>query len=267
MTPADLEALVGGYHGDPFAHLGPHPEEDGTWIIRAFLPQARRVSALIGDSTVELARTHAEGFFEGHTPARPHRYQFRIETQQNTVEVIEDPYRFGPLLSAYDLFLHGEGTNHEAWHALGSHLVEVDGIVGTRFTVWAPNAEMVSVAGDFNQWDTRRHPMRKRDGGVWEIFLPAIGVGALYKYFVRSAIFGVHGLKCDPYAFAAEKPPKRPPSSGTSRAIRGTTTPGSTAAPTPTRSSRRCRATNSTWKVGATTPTAIRSPIANSPPS
>src|SRR5208337_5520769 len=208
MKPGDLEAIVGGYHGDAFAVLGPQSAPDGGWTLRAFLPQARRVTALFEDGrSVELERLHVEGFFEATLEDNPGRYRFRVETQQDAVEEIEDPYRFGPLLSSFDLHLHAEGTNHEAWHALGAHLVEVDLVPGVRFTVWAPNAEVVCVAGDFNYWDVRRHPMRLRDGGIWEIFLPHIGAGALYKYFVRSKIFGVHSLKCDPYAFATEKPP------------------------------------------------------------
>ncbi|MGC9999301.1 MAG: 1,4-alpha-glucan branching protein GlgB [Bryobacteraceae bacterium] len=210
MKPGDLEAIVGGYHGDPFAVLGPQSTAKGGWTLRAFLPHARSVTALCEDGrSVELERRHAEGFFEAALDRAPGRYRLRVETQQDTVEELEDPYRFGPLLSSFDLHLHAEGTNHEAWHALGAHLVEVDGVPGVRFTVWAPNAEVVSVAGDFNYWDVRRHPMRLRDGGIWEIFLPRVGVGALYKYFVRSKIFGVHSLKCDPYAFATEKPPKQ----------------------------------------------------------
>ena len=210
MTPGDLEAIVGGYHGDPFAILGPHPEDDGTWVVRAFLPYARSVTAICKDGrSLKFERLHDEGLFEAKAKEAPGEYRLRVETQQDTVEEIEDPYRVWPLLTSFDLYLHGQGTNYEAWHALGSHLVEVDGVSGTRFTVWAPNAEVVSVAGDFNFWDVRRHPMRLRDGGIWEIFLPGVGVGALYKYFVRSKIYGVHALKCDPYAFSAEVPPKQ----------------------------------------------------------
>ena len=91
---------------------------------------------------------------------------------------------------------------------MGAHVVEVEGVRGIRFAVWAPNALVVSVVGDFNEWDTRRHPMRARDGGVWEIFMPGLGEGATYKYFVKSRLLGYQVLKADPYAFAAELPPK-----------------------------------------------------------
>ena len=121
---------------------------------------------------------------------------------------IEDAYRFPPLLTPFELHLHSEGTNFEAWRTLGAHITESEGVPGVRFAVWAPNALVVSVTADFNEWDTRRHPMRLREGGVWEIFIPNIGAGAHYKYSVRSKFFGYHQLKADPFAFACEDPPK-----------------------------------------------------------
>ena len=139
----------------------------------------------------------------------PAKYQLRVQSYDGQSVTIEDPYRFPQQLSSFDLHLHAEGTNYEAWRSMGAHIVESEGVRGCRFAVWAPHAEMVSVVGDFNQWDVRRHPMRKCDGGIWEIFLPGVGEGNIYKYFVRSQIFGVHGLKCDPYGFASEVPPKQ----------------------------------------------------------
>jgi 1,4-alpha-glucan branching enzyme len=111
------------------------------------------------------------------------------------------------LLTDYELYLHGEGTNHESYRTLGAHLITIDGVKGVRFAVWAPNAQTVSVIGDFNRWDRTRHPMRKRDGGVWEIFVPGIGEGANYKYSIISTS-GNEQQKSDPYAFYAEMPPK-----------------------------------------------------------
>jgi 1,4-alpha-glucan branching enzyme len=121
---------------------------------------------------------------------------------------IDDPYRFPPLLTDFDLHLHAEGTNYETYHSLGAHLTESEGVQGVRFAVWAPNAEVVSLVGEFNDWDTRRHPMRLRSSGVWEVFIPGLGVGATYKYFVRSRFRAYQQLKADPYAFACEVPPK-----------------------------------------------------------
>ncbi|MBI5282789.1 MAG: 1,4-alpha-glucan branching protein GlgB [Candidatus Solibacter usitatus] len=209
MKPGELEAIAGGYHGDPFAVLGPHRLDDG-WVIRAYLPQASSASVRLPDDLLAaMTRVHPEGVFEAPLGEDPGRYRLRVERQDGSVEEIEDPYRFPALLSDYDIYLHAEGTNYQAWNSMGSHLAECEGVPGCRFAVWAPNAEMVSVAGDFNQWDPRRHPMRRRQGGIWELFLPGVGEGEIYKYFVRSHIYGVSGLKFDPYGFASEKPPKQ----------------------------------------------------------
>ena len=112
------------------------------------------------------------------------------------------------MISDTEIYLHGEGTLQEAYRTLGAHLAEADGVRGVRFAVWAPNAENVTVAGEFNDWDIRRHPMRRRNGGVWELFVPGLGEGTTYKYFVRSRLAGHQQLKADPYAFACEAPPK-----------------------------------------------------------
>src|ERR1019366_7374793 len=109
------------------------------------------------------------GFFVASLEAQPERYQIQADTQQ-----FEDAYRFPPLLTPFELYLHGEGTHHESYRTLGAHLIQTDGVDGVRFAVWAPNAEVVSVVGDFNQWDRTRHPMRLLDGGIWEIFIPGI---------------------------------------------------------------------------------------------
>jgi 1,4-alpha-glucan branching enzyme len=121
---------------------------------------------------------------------------------------VEDPYRFAPLVSEFDLHLHSEGTQYESYRTMGAHLVECDGVAGVRFAVWAPNAEVMSVVGDFNDWDERRHPMRLRTAGIWEFFMPGAGVGMNYKYSVRSRVRGYRQQKADPYGFATEDPPK-----------------------------------------------------------
>ncbi|MGC4051817.1 MAG: 1,4-alpha-glucan branching protein GlgB [Paludibaculum sp.] len=209
MKPGELDALVGGYHGDPFSLLGPHQDKDG-WIIRALLPQAATASVrLPDDAVIPMERLHEGGLYAARMSDDPGAYRLRIEHQRGGSSEIEDPYRFAPLLSSFDLHLHAEGTNYQSWNSMGAHLTEVNGTAGVRFAVWAPNAEMVSVAGDFNQWDVTRHPMRRRDSGIWELFVPGIGEGEIYKYFVRSRIYGVSGLKFDPYGFASEKPPKQ----------------------------------------------------------
>lgn len=209
MTPGDLEALVGGYHGDPFAHLGPHLDPKEGAVVRAFLPQAKNVEIDLGGTRLPMERIHPEGVFRVRLSELPAHYRLALTQYDGSTSAIEDPYRFPEQLTSFDVHLHAEGTNYEAWRSMGAHLVQSEGVPGVRFAVWAPSAEMVSVVGDFNQWDARHHPMRRRDGGIWEIFLPHVTAGAIYKYFVRSKIFGVHAMKCDPYGFASEVPPKQ----------------------------------------------------------
>jgi len=207
-----MEAVAGGYHGDPFRVLGPHEvrarNKPPGWIVRAFLPQAASAEVVLEDQSRPMRRRHPEGIFEAAFTGSPRPYRLRIQRHDGSTEEFEDPYRFPPLLTSFDLHLHAEGTLYEAYHSLGAHLVEVDGVPGVRFAVWAPNAEVVSVVGDFNDWDTRRHPMRLREGGVWEIFLPGVAEGARYKYFVRSRFRGYRELKADPYGFFFETPPR-----------------------------------------------------------
>jgi 1,4-alpha-glucan branching enzyme len=211
MTVQEMEALTGGYHGDPFALLGPHMvESDGQteWEIRAFQPQAAEVAAILEGTVVAMDRTHPGGLFTAKIAAEPAAYQLRVTDRQGGIQILEDPYRFEPVLSDFDLHLHSEGTNYEGYNSFGAHLATVDGVAGTRFAVWAPNALIVSVVGDFNGWDSRRHPMRLRTSGVWEIFMPGVGAGTAYKYAVKSHYRGYSQLKSDPYGFLMETPPK-----------------------------------------------------------
>jgi 1,4-alpha-glucan branching enzyme len=212
MTDKELEAIAGGYHGDPFRILGPHRLEDeasgGKWTIRAFLPQAAEVSVVQAPGTIPMERLHTDGLFSAEVSERPEHYLFRIKKYDGETFEIEDPYRFPPLLTDFDLHIFGEGTHYEAYRTLGAHLQTVDGVQGTRFAVWAPNALVVSVVGDFNGWDSRVHAMRARTGGIWEIFLPGIGAGTAYKYAVKSRFHGYFQQKADPYGFATEAPPK-----------------------------------------------------------
>ena len=211
MTEAEIEAIVGGYHGDAFRILGPHAvrKKGGQprWEVRAFLPQADSAEVIVGDRRFPMAKSHPQGFFcaalEGES--RPYRLGARLWDGRE-IE-FDDPYRFGPQLSDADLHLHGEGTLFEAYRTFGAHIVESAGVRGVRFAVWAPNAECVTVAGEFNDWDIRRHPMRRRNG-VWEIFIPGLEEGVAYKYNVRSRFAGYQQLKADPYAFLSETPPK-----------------------------------------------------------
>ncbi|WP_341990995.1 1,4-alpha-glucan branching protein GlgB [Azorhizobium sp. AG788] len=214
-----LTALVEGRHGDPFSFLGPHPVASGM-VVRTFQPGARTVEVLEGGTGRALAPLqliHPAGVFAGRLPERsiggegqPGRVQdtLVIGWADGSVQETEDPYAFGPLLGELDLYLLGEGTHLELSSVLGAHAGVVEGVHGVRFAVWAPNAQRVSLVGDFNAWDGRRHPMRLRQAaGIWEIFIPRIGVGARYKFEILGRDGTVLPLKADPVARAAELPP------------------------------------------------------------
>jgi len=214
MTPQDIEAIVGGYHGDPFRILGPHAVQkrggQPRWEVRAFLPQAQSVSVRIGEELFAMSKQDNQriGFYCATLPGEPQPYRLQLCLHDGTTTEIDDPYRFPPLLSDFELHLHGEGTHFESYNTLGAHLVECEGVKGVRFAVWAPNALAVTLVGDFNDWDSRRHPMRSRNSGVWEIFLPGAGELVTYKYNIRSQFRGHQQQKADPHAFYCETPPK-----------------------------------------------------------
>ena len=212
MTVEEIESIVGGYHGDAFRILGPHSIRrkgaQARWEIRAFLPQAESAEVTVGADRVAMIKQHARGFFVATLNGDPVAYLIRARLFDGREIEIDDPYRFGPQLSDTDLYLHTEGTLLEAWRTLGAHVIEAEGVRGVRFAVWVPNALSVNLTGEFNDWDTCRHPMRSRNGGIWEIFVPALGEGAAYKYYIRSRFAGYQQLKADPYAFYCETPPK-----------------------------------------------------------
>src|SRR5215813_7020209 len=204
--PAEAYAIVEGRHADPFHYLGLHKEGDNT-VVRAFLPEASTVEA-VGEhgETAKLARIHDAGLFAGQIPNSSTRYRLRAQFGDNVVQ-LEDPYRFPPVLTDYDLYLLGEGTDQRLYDKLGAHPRVMDGVEGVAFVVLAPNARRVSVVGDFNFWDARRHPMRVRGAGYWELFIPHARPGDHYKF----DIIGPQGqhlpLKSDPLAFATEVRP------------------------------------------------------------
>ena len=208
MTEEQLEAIAGGYHGDAFGILGPHELENGSTEIRAFYPQAKAAELIANGETIAMKQVHPTGIFVATLRKRPERYRFRLTSHEDTMWEAEDVYRFPPIISDFDLHLHSEGTNFEEYNMLGSHPMTVEGVDGVRFAVWAPNAIVVSVVGDFNGWDTRRNPMRLRTGGVWEIFLPGVGLNEPYKYAVQSRFRGYSQQKADPFGFWMETPPK-----------------------------------------------------------
>ncbi|MBN8977561.1 MAG: 1,4-alpha-glucan branching protein GlgB [Rhizobiales bacterium] len=204
--PADAFAIIEGRHSDPFRYLGPHVENDHA-VVRAFLPEASDVEAIDERGhAASLARLHEAGLFAGTLPRDVTRYQLRARFGDTVVE-LQDPYRFPPILSDFDLYLLGEGTHQHLYDKLGAHPMTLDGVEGVAFVVLAPNAKRVSIVGDFNFWEPRRHPMRVRGSGYWEIFIPGAIPGDRYKF----DIIGPQGqqlpLKSDPVAFAAEMRP------------------------------------------------------------
>ncbi|MFW5654910.1 MAG: 1,4-alpha-glucan branching protein GlgB [Roseicyclus sp.] len=204
-----LRRLGAGTHDDPFALLGPHRAEDGTPIVTAFLPGAAALEALQDGTGVTLAPVDAvEGGFRGRLP-KDAPYRLRATMADGSSWEFDDAYRFGPVLGEMDEYLIGEGTHRRLWDVLGAHVIEHEGVHGTHFAVWAPNARRVSVVGGFNTWDGRRHPMRRRGAsGIWEIFVPGIGEGEAYKYEILGADGALLPLKADPVGFGAQHPPE-----------------------------------------------------------
>ncbi len=209
MDPA-LSALLRATQGDPFAVLGPHPLENGQVWVRALLPGASEVSVIAGEGTHALPVEHGDGLFAGAVPlACPQApYRLRAQWPGSSALTLDDPYRFPPLLGEMDSWLLSEGSHQRPWQVLGAHCRSVDGVAGVGFAVWAPNAGAVSVIGDFNGWDKRRHPMRRHVScGVWDLFVPGVDADARYKF----ALCDAHGKalpdKADPYAFFAERRP------------------------------------------------------------
>ena len=214
-TAADLafDAIAGGTHDNPFAVLGPHREVVNgrpSMIVRTFQPSATGIELVMRDETVPMTRVRREGLFEAtvERDGAPHEfaYQLRVHEGDRAREIV-DPYRFGQIVSDFDLHLFSEGTHLHACDKLGSHGLIIDAVAGVHFAVWAPNAQRVSVIGDFNRWDGRAHVMRRLvPSGVWEIFIPGLKDGDCYKYEIRT--HAGHLLeKADPYGRRFEVPP------------------------------------------------------------
>jgi 1,4-alpha-glucan branching enzyme len=207
LSDADALALCQGRHGDPFAVLGPHTSPQGQPVVRAFLPGAASALVVAGARGWPLKLRDAAGLWEGDV-GTPGLYQLRVRWQDGSESLIEDPYRFGPVLGDMDVWLLAEGSHLRPYEILGATPRVMDGVPGTAFAVWAPNATRVSVVGDFNFWDGRRHPMRlRRECGVWELFLPGVAEGARYKFELLDRHGQLLPQKADPYARQSELRP------------------------------------------------------------
>ncbi len=207
-----IKKLLKADYGNPFDFLGPHVTENCI-TIRAFLPDVT-VAWIIRDAEEEKAyamrKIHREGFFEVEIEGtKLFRYRIRIRTRNNEEKEFHDPYSFPPVLTDFDLHLIGEGTHYKNYEKLGSHVKTIDGIRGVHFAVWAPNAKNIGVVGDFNNWDGRCHPMRGLgSSGIWEIFIPGLDEGTVYKYEIKSKYYKHQELKADPFSFCFEVRPK-----------------------------------------------------------
>ena len=208
ISTEDARRIVHGHHDDPFSVLGPHKVGRSRYVT-AFDPGAHELSALVDGKPHTLDPVpDAPGVFSGKVPGtKP--YRLKGKDGNGTSWEMEDAYRFGPVMGEMDEYLLSEGTHERIWQVLGAHVIEHEGVKGTHFAVWAPNARRVSVVGDFNLWDGRRHQMRKRGvTGCWEIFVPEVGEGIAYKY----EIIGVDGttqpLKADPVGFGSQHAPE-----------------------------------------------------------
>ncbi|MCU0978266.1 MAG: 1,4-alpha-glucan branching protein GlgB [Pirellulaceae bacterium] len=216
LSLSSVGAVVNGTYANPAEVLGPHDVEyEGRKVtaVRAFLPDSRQVWVVhpAHQTALPMRRVHPAGMYEAICPwqsdEQQRRYQLRVSDNHGEMKTIEDPYAFPSLFSEYDLYLHGEGKHFRAYERLGAHLRTISGVSGVNFAVWAPNAVSVSVVGDFNHWDDRRNFLRHHcANGIWELFVPGVGPGDLYKYRIKTRD-GQLLEKADPYAFGAEVPP------------------------------------------------------------
>jgi 1,4-alpha-glucan branching enzyme len=211
----EIKLIVRADHWDPFQVLGNHIiKKNGkkAVAIRAFLPEAHNAWVIeVKTGTVfPMERLHKAGFFEVIISDKKEVFSYRIRTESydGTISEFHDPYACLPILTDFDLHLFGEGSHYKTYEKLGAHLMEINGIQGVHFAVWAPNAKRVSVVGNFNKWDGRRHPMRILGlSGIWEIFIPGLKENEPYKYEIKSKSKEIFE-KADPYAFFAEIRPK-----------------------------------------------------------
>lgn len=211
LDQSAIDAIIGGYLGAPFDVLGPHVVDD-TLVIRTFEPDASSIDVVLaGKQRHPMVKVHEAGLFEVAVPKQNKvaPYQFEIAYHSGQSLLREDSYAFPPVFTDFDAHLMAEGTHLHIYERLGAHLAEVNGIRGVQFAVWAPNAQRVSVVGNFNNWDGRRHPMRFQPAiGVWELFIPQLGEGEIYKYEIKTHFHDYMVSKADPVGFAAEMRPK-----------------------------------------------------------
>ena len=211
LSQDEMNAIIDGNHSNVFAVLGIHRDKGSKEIfIRTYQPNSQKVELLDYENKFigEMLRLDDRGFYQINLGKKQNfKYRFRITNDLGAVYIVEDVYRFEPTLGDIDMYLFSEGNHHDIYKKLGAHVLEIDGIKGVAFAVWAPNAKRVSVVGNFNNWDGRVNVMRKHfNCGVWDIFIPNIVEGEYYKFEVKTHD-GYILTKSDPMAFYAEKRP------------------------------------------------------------
>ncbi|WP_126146584.1 1,4-alpha-glucan branching protein GlgB [Synechococcus elongatus] len=213
LSVEQVNRIASNQEQNPFDILGPHPHEhegQAGWVIRAYLPEAQEAAVICPALRREFAMhpVHHPHFFETWVPEETLEiYQLRI-TEGERERIIYDPYAFrSPLLTDYDIHLFAEGNHHRIYEKLGAHPCELENVAGVNFAVWAPSARNVSILGDFNSWDGRKHQMARRSNGIWELFIPELTVGAAYKYEIKNYDGHIYE-KSDPYGFQQEVRPK-----------------------------------------------------------
>ncbi len=217
LSQKTIEHLLRGDYHEPRSVLGFHEarkkNRHRVWIIRVLEPDAENVSLFWEDQTeadsTPLKRIHTGGLFELKIPPRTELkpYRLKIIYKDGNKHIRHDPFYFSPQFTEFDQFLFGEGNHHKLYHKLGAHPVTLDGVSGTLFAVWAPNAKRVSVVGDFNLWNGSKHPMLIIGrSGIWEVFIPEVATGTLYKFEIKSSD-GQLLLKSDPVGFSMELRP------------------------------------------------------------
>lgn len=211
MDRSQIEELINGKHKNPHSILGMHLEQEKL-MVRVFNPTSKSIVVrdIYDQKNHEMDKIDERGLFQCIIPGKNNFFQYELihTTHQNHTYTVIDPYAFWPTISDYDLYLFNQGNHHRIYEKLGCHLMEAEGIKGASFGVWAPSAKRVSVVGVFNQWDGRTHQMRMiGNSGVWELFIPGLIKGDIYKYEIRTPSDEIY-IKSDPYAFYAEKSPQ-----------------------------------------------------------
>ncbi|MBR1544907.1 MAG: 1,4-alpha-glucan branching enzyme, partial [Alphaproteobacteria bacterium] len=213
LTKENIQNIISGRESDPFAFLGFHKldNQKKSAVIRVFNPFAQKISVITNGLTIEtpMEKIHEDGLYETFINEEECKYKLLITDNTGKEKLTEDTYSFPPVIGEFDNYLLREGNHFELYHKMGAHPMNFNGVDGVAFAVWAPDAYRVSVVGDFNNWDGRVNVMRRHPvSGIWDIFIPHLTEGTIYKYELISKDGRLLPLKSDPYGFYQELRPK-----------------------------------------------------------